>query len=412
MNLFKLFLFKVVLLLTITSFHSCQTDNTDDIEEQEEKKEDETPTEEENTLTVTDLNISINENLDSETTIETISATTTTGTITYTIKSSTAEGSVKIESDGTVKIDDNALIDYETHTEISLVVTVSNGTDTKDITITIAILDVDETVEEETDIILGEMSTVRIKDTGDKYEFGYNTKAFESLTFFIKDLPLVATTYEVTNVYEEIDYVEKVQVVFIDKEFKGSSIISGTLKINPLGNDRYSVELTNLKTDSGTIKFIDYAVTSPVENSVSVTSGLHGDTSDLPTIIATTEKVNDTYFLEGVAKKEAFVDGKPFVREFSITVTLPKGHDITDTTYEVATFSTDTKARVTFIYKSTSPTTTIKTYYASSGTVNITRNGDKFTVKFTNLPTVEFKNITFEEVDNLLSAEYTGVIKN
>lgn len=412
MKFFKLFLLNSVLLSSLLFFNACQTDDVSD-DVKQDLKEDENQEETKNTLTVTDLAVTINENLESDSTIETISATTTTGTITYTVKSTTVEGAIKIESDGAIKIDDNALIDYETHTEIKVVVTVSNGTEMKDITITITILDVDETLEEEKEIVLGALdkATISKAESEETFNFEYLTEDFEMLGFSISELPTSTATYNLVSASEVPDHVTTTYLVYRDKNYKAHIATSGTVKVSALGNDRYSVEITNAIFEEGQIKSLSYELNNPLVSKINISSALHGNTTGLPKVSITAVKVNDIYYLQGSAKDEGFSGGQPFLKEFSISVQLPKGDDITTTSYGVTYLIGTTEARIEFTYKSLNPTT-IKTYYAKAGAVNITRDGDKFSASFTDLETVEFKSLNFIDVDNKISGSITGLIED
>lgn len=99
------------------------------------------------TLTITDLaiTVSVDENADSGTTLEKISATTTAGTVKYVLKSSTPIGAVMVASDGSIKIDDNAIFDFETNPKITAIITVSDDKESKEVSVTINLNDVNET---------------------------------------------------------------------------------------------------------------------------------------------------------------------------------------------------------------------------------------------------------------------------
>lgn len=95
------------------------------------------------TVNTTELNISVDENTTADTTLETITASTESGTVTYTLTSVTPNGAIKLGTNGEILVDDNSLFDFETHTTIN----VSNGTETKEVTLTININDVDENTQ-------------------------------------------------------------------------------------------------------------------------------------------------------------------------------------------------------------------------------------------------------------------------
>lgn len=123
----------ILLFFTTLTFISCT-------------KEEDSVGETESTLTVNNVNInvSIDENINSDTLLETISANTESGTIIYTIVSSTPSGALKLNASGEILVDDNALFDYETYQTITAVINVTNGIDTKEVNVTIDINDIDE----------------------------------------------------------------------------------------------------------------------------------------------------------------------------------------------------------------------------------------------------------------------------
>ena len=113
------------------------------------QEDDVTDSESTNKLTVntTEFTISVDENTTTNTTLETITASTESGTITYTLTSVNPNGAIKLGTNGEILIDDDSLFDFETYTTISATISVSNGTETEEVNITININDLDENTQ-------------------------------------------------------------------------------------------------------------------------------------------------------------------------------------------------------------------------------------------------------------------------
>lgn len=136
-----------IILLCFTILFSCKSEDettTEPIEQQ--KGNNNTNSGTTSTLTVKDFTATVQENKASGETIEKLSGNSTTEeTITYSIKSSDGDGAIKLESDGTIKVDDSAELDFEKRQKITVIVNATNGKETKELTLTINITDVDET---------------------------------------------------------------------------------------------------------------------------------------------------------------------------------------------------------------------------------------------------------------------------
>jgi len=99
------------------------------------------------TITASDFTGSIDENSATGTSIGTIEATTSEGTLSYSINSQSPAGAVALDaSTGEFTVADATIFDYETNKSVTGLVDIMNGDSTKQINFTININDVDETI--------------------------------------------------------------------------------------------------------------------------------------------------------------------------------------------------------------------------------------------------------------------------
>lgn len=97
------------------------------------------------TLTANNFSGALNENSATGTSIGTIQATASSGAISYSLVSQSVENAISINpSTGEITVNEAAVFDYETHMVVNAVVRVTSGSLTEDVTVSIAINDVEE----------------------------------------------------------------------------------------------------------------------------------------------------------------------------------------------------------------------------------------------------------------------------
>lgn len=97
------------------------------------------------TVTAPDLTMNVTENVLVNVRLNTLSGTTDAGTLTYSLVSQNPANAIRINAvSGEFYVETSSLFDYETRTSLTAVYQVTNGVDTKNGTITMNLLDVDE----------------------------------------------------------------------------------------------------------------------------------------------------------------------------------------------------------------------------------------------------------------------------
>ncbi len=96
-------------------------------------------------ITASDVTTDIDENPDDAAFVITINATSTVGAVTYSIASQSPSSAITIDGvTGEVSTDDESLFDYEVRQSITVIVQISDGTNIKNITLTININNSDD----------------------------------------------------------------------------------------------------------------------------------------------------------------------------------------------------------------------------------------------------------------------------
>ena len=98
-------------------------------------------------ITASDLSVSIDENPEAGASLGTIEASVNTGSLQFSLVSQSTDGALTVNaSTGVVAIADAALFDFETVQSLTAIVSITSGSVSKNVTVTISLLDVEESI--------------------------------------------------------------------------------------------------------------------------------------------------------------------------------------------------------------------------------------------------------------------------
>lgn len=427
MKKIKLTLSIFTLLFFFLLTESCQEDTINDVEEEQNDTDSDNNTDNDvSTITASDFEVTVNENTESEQVLDKLSATTTTGTLNYTIKNSDGDGAIKIETDGTIKVDNSIELDFEKREKITLIITVFNGIDSVDITLIVNINDVDESINTPIGTTLtppAERGLVEIREANNGASITYQGKQIgESINIdfhsSIITLPTTETTY---NIVGNILNANQVSVAYVANQDNTlvtyASHLSengGQFTLKPLGNDLYECEITNavVKTFSFTgdpsldgilnFKFTGIKSTTTLSSTnISTFSGVTEQETSVASL--TTTDYIDMY--------SSITQVSPSLNKMGVSIRIPKEstsgtYTITPSFFVPSDFSG--KQVILNFYEGTHGQ---DRYLAQSGTVEIVVDGDYYTATFNNLATkkitISGTNVMEEDTGN----KVTGTLK-
>jgi hypothetical protein len=99
-------------------------------------------------ITASDLSVSIDENPEAGASLGTIEATVNTGSLQFSLVSQSVAGALALNaSTGAVTVADAALFDFETVQSLTAIVSITSGSVSENITVTISLLDVAESIQ-------------------------------------------------------------------------------------------------------------------------------------------------------------------------------------------------------------------------------------------------------------------------
>lgn len=375
-------------------------------------------------ITVSDFEVSVNENTESGRVLDKLTATTNEGTLIFSIKSTDGNGAILVENDGTIKVDDTSELDFEKREKITIIVTVTNGAISKDFTLTVNILDVDETTASTGPALSlpAERGLVSIVENNNGVKITYTGRNFEAININLHNsvttLPEIETTYQIVG---SLLSSEQATIAYsIQENNTITTYVShlaengGSLTIKPLDGDKYEVKIAQaqLKTFSfdGTPSeegVLDIQFTG-IKTSVDLSSTNQGTFTGL----IDSKKVDIVSFISGnrIILSGEITQVSPVVAKMEVSISIPKGS--TSGTYTVNSgllVPTDFSGKNAYV--SFTEAFGADNFRAQSGTIEITVDGDFYTASFTELTTIKITSLATgatEASDNKISGTITG----
>lgn len=194
-------------------------------------------------ITAADITKSLDENPLQNTILGQVKPTTTdtNPSFTYSIKSTVPPGAMNMSpAGGYVRVSDQTLYDFEVNPIITGIVTVSNGSDFKDVNVTVSLNDVNDTTSTTgSNHFVVDSYTVKVDGSNNNILItagGTMTEILSVNLIGITEFPAVTTEYSVTNGEASIS-------LNTPRSYTRADHLVGKIIVKPLGDGEYNINI-------------------------------------------------------------------------------------------------------------------------------------------------------------------------
>lgn len=348
-------------------------------------------------ITVLDITKSLDENPLQNTILGEIKPTTTDAnpSFVFAVKSTIPAGAMNVTSGGFVRVSDQTLYDFEVNPVITGIVTVTNGTDSKDVNVTVNLNDVnDSATTTGSNHFVVDSYTVKVDGSNNNILISAGGTMTEILSISLSgpEFPTVTTEYSVANGEASIS-------LNTPRSYTRADHLVGKVIVTPLGKAEYKIKIVGVELWPYVGSTASIANFNQEFNVVFATGNLNIGGNNKVILRHTSLSINNGISAFDNAKVRMEVLGGVFTMGFESAI--PTG------TYTVRKGYIPLKIAPGDVYMQWNIPLGANggddKIYGDSGSVTISKVGDFYTVTFSNLALID-------DITPSLSTTATGTI--